>query len=607
MPKASHAALLLVAVLSSGCREPMAAPRIPCKLDHFGYRPADPKVAVYTADPGPSVEVRLASGDVVFRVPQDGGSVSRRGRDWASGDDVWWVDFSPLTAPGRYRLYSGPLNDISYEFQVAPDVYQGVLRAALRTFYLQRCGVAKPARHAGAWSDGRACHRGDAAVRAAKGQVDRGPLDLAGGWHDAGDYNKYAWYAVSNAVVFLLEAWADDAAVFPDGSLGIPESGNGVSDLLDEVKWELDFLLKMQLPDGSVLASVHAGEGDSGGAPPSADDRPRYYYDPNPESGAVFAGTCARASRAFASAGMGAYSESLRQAALRAWSWLHAREGTDLKAWAAAEVLRMDPSHASARLYLESVAWSRLESLSSAMSYDTLAALAYAGADGADPAMAAAIRKGLGRLVDSVFASDDHYRNGMPASSYHWGSNAARAGHGVFLLRAARLGATGSRSARDCRRKALEMLHFFHGQNPLSMVYLTNMAALGGEHSSWQLFHSWFGQSQNAHSRFNHVGKPAWVFEPHYPYLLGTDNLGVRDDKLSVRGPAPGFVTGGPNKNYSGDARPPGGSPHPNRAYRDWNDQSAWTARTWEITESSIGYQGPYVALVAAFAGARGE
>jgi endoglucanase len=609
MSRAARAALLLATgLVSFGCREPMESPRIPSKLDNFGYRPTDPKVAVYSSDPGRSVEVQLSSGSVVLRVPNDGGSISSRGRDATSGDEVWWVDFSLLTAPGHYRLYSRHLNDTSYEFRVASDVYQDVLRTALRTFYLQRCGVSKPARYAAAWADGSACHRTDAVALAARGQVDHGPLDLTGGWHDAGDYNKYVWYAVSNAVLFLLEAWTDAAGTFPDGDLGIPESGNGVSDLLDEVKWELDFLLKMQLPDGSVLSSVHTGHPESGGAPPSVDHRRRYYYDPTPESGAVFAGTCARASRAFAAAGMGTYSDRLRRAALRAWDWLRVREGTKLKHWAAAEVFRMDPSTASAQLYVDdrrSGGW--LESLSDAMSYDTHATLAYVEAPGATPAVVSAMRSNIARLVDSVFASDDLYRNGMPGDSYHWGSNAARAGHGVFLLRAARLGATGSHTARECRLRALEILHFFHGQNPLSMVYLTNMAALGGEHSSWQIFHAWFGQSQDAHSRFNHVGKPSWVFEPHYPYLRGADNLGIRDDKSSVRGPAPGFVTGGPNKNYSGDARPPRGSSFPNRSYRDWNDQSVWTARTWEITESSIGYQGPYVALVAAFAAARGD
>ena len=49
------------------------------------------------------------------------------------------------------------------------------------------------------------------------------------------------------------------------------------------------------------------------------------------------------------------------------------------------------------------------------------------------------------------------------------------------------------------------------------------------------------------------------------------------------------------------DATPPAHAGCPSLFYRDWNDQSAWTARTWEITETSIGYQAPYVALAAAF------
>ena len=598
--------VLAAGILLVGCRERMDAPSVPCKLDHFGYRPDDVKVAVYSSDPGPAVEVRSSAGSAVFRVPADGGSISRKGWDAMSGDRVWWVDFSPLVAPGRYRLFSPTLNDASYEFRIAPDVFDGVLRAALRTFYLQRCGVAKPARYASAWTDGAPCHRADASAGPAGGQVDHGLRDLAGGWHDAGDYNKYVWPAVSNAVLFLLQAWEESPGTFPDGSFDIPESGNGISDLLDEVRWELDFLLKMQLPDGSVLSQLHSGSSASGGAPPSRDSGRRFYHDPTLESGAVFAGSCALASRSFSLAGEGAYALTLRKAALRAWDWLQREGSSKEKAWAAAELLRMDPALASARVYLDGYhpgGWSTapLE----VMGYDTHAALAYVEAAGATPSVVLAMRSSVGALVDQVFAADDLYRNGMPNRSYHWGSNQVRAGHGVFLLRAARLGATGSHTAVECRLRALEILHYFHGQNPLSMVYLTNMASLGGEHSSWQIFHSWFGQSRDAHSRLNYVGKPSWVVEPHYPYLRGTDNLGVRDDKESAYGPAPGFVPGGPNRNYSGNASPPRGSAHPNRAYRDWNDQSVWTARTWEVTESSIGYQGPYVALVAAFTAPR--
>jgi hypothetical protein len=133
------------------------------------------------------------------------------------------------------------------------------------------------------------------------------------------------------------------------------------------------------------------------------------------------------------------------------------------------------------------------------------------------------------------------------------------------------------------------------------MTYLTNMASLGGEHSSFQLYHAWFGASSSPSLSAAYIGKPADVVEPDYPYFKGTDNLGVDDDKSSALGPAPGFVPGGPNAAYSGTAVPPGGAAFLNRYYRDWCDQSDWTAVTWEITENSIGYQGPYVALAAAF------
>ena len=581
-----------------------AARAAPVKVDHFGYRPDDTKVAVFTSDPGSVVQVRTAGGTSVFTVPTDGGSISRKGTDAASGDQVWWVDFSPLRIPGTYYLAGALPHVRSYEFAVAPQVYRGVLRAALRTFYLQRCGVAKPNAYAGVWADGAACHTADASTPPAAGQADVGLRDLSGGWHDAGDYNKYVWNAVSGAILFMLQAWEDDRQAFPDGDLGIPESGNGVSDLLDEVKWELDFLLKMQLPDGSVLSRVHAKGSDSGGSPPSTDRTRRYYLGPTLESGAVLAGSCAVGSRVFAAAGLTAYAATLRNAALSSWNRLQGQGDSDEKCWAAAEIFRMDPEIESARGYVDgyhAANWSGV--VLAPMRFDTHAAMTYVRTARTTPAVVSAMRTSIGSLVEDVFAADDLYRNGMPAWSYHWGSNQIRAGHGVFLLRAAQLGATGSRTAAECRRHALDLLHYFHGQNPLGMVYLTNMASFGGEHSSWQIFHDWFGQSRNAYSKSRYIGKPSSVVEPHYPYFDGTDNHGIRDDKASLFGPAPGFVPGGPNWNYSGDAVPPRGSRHPGRSYRDWNDQGVWTARTWEITEPSIGYQGPYVALVAAFVG----
>ena len=132
------------------------------KHDHFGYRPADTKIAIFTQDPGATIEIRTTTDDVVFRVPADGGSIVSKGADGApSGDTVWWVDFSPLTSPGVYHLYSVSLAEQSYDFEIREDLYNSVMRQALKTFYYQWCNTPKASSYAGAWADDLACHMTD--------------------------------------------------------------------------------------------------------------------------------------------------------------------------------------------------------------------------------------------------------------------------------------------------------------------------------------------------------------------------------------------------------------------------------------------------------------
>jgi hypothetical protein len=590
--------VLWLALTASALAQPVSTA---IKLDTFGYRPGDVKVAVFTANPGATVLVRDPDGAVKFTIPTDGGSIVSKGQDGAgSFDTVWWVDFSPVTVPGNYHLYSPSLGTRSYEFGIRADVYDGIARAALKTFYRQRCNTPKPAAYAGAWADGASCHASDQQTGPVAGHTDRGLRDLRGGWHDAGDYNKYVWHDASTALVFLLRAFEESPAAFGD-DLGIPESGNGVPDVLDEVKWELDWMLKMQLPDGSVLERMHNVTFASS-SPPSADPSARFYYDPTLESAGVLAGSAALASRAFTRVGMTAYAATLKTAALSSWTWLQTQGNDHHKAWAAAEIFRMDPTVTSARAYVDAyypTNWAGL--FFNPTSYDTHAALAYVQAPGATAAVVANMRASIGAQVDYTFDTNDLYRNGLPDWSHHWGSNRERAARGAFLLTAARLGATGSHSADESHRHGLDFFHYLHGQNAMSMTYLTNTAALGGEHSSWQVYHAWFGDSNNNYSLTQYLGKPAGIVEPHYPYFAGTDNHGINDNKISVLGPAPGFLLGGPNKDYSGDATPPLGAVGYNRFYRDWSDQTVWTARTWEITENSISYQSAYVALAAGF------
>ena len=95
--------------------------------------------------------------------------------------------------------------------------------------------------------------------------------DLHGGWYDAGDYNKYTSWTARNVIV-LLRAYSENPTAFGDDT-GIEESGNGVPDILDEVKWALDWLMRMQNTDGSLLCV----QGLDQASPPSAATGPSYY------------------------------------------------------------------------------------------------------------------------------------------------------------------------------------------------------------------------------------------------------------------------------------------------------------------------------------------
>ncbi|HYC00820.1 MAG TPA: glycoside hydrolase family 9 protein [Candidatus Limnocylindrales bacterium] len=598
---------IAIAVCAAAASPAAAAPVTQAfKHDHFGFRPGDTKIVIATQNPGGTVQVRRAADDgVAFTIPTDGGSITAKGTDGMhSGDAVWWIDLSDFTTVGEYRLYSPTLAAQSYDFDIRGDVYATPMRAALRTFYLQRCNVPKTSTPASAWDDAASCHDGDAATGPAAGHTNHGTRDLRGGWHDAGDYNKYVWGAVSSAILSMLRAYEDNPGSLRDDDTGIPESGNGLPDLLDEIQVELDWIMEMQLPSGAVLSQMHV-DGFASDSPPSADMNVRYYQNPNLESGAVAAGTLALAARVFEAEGQSSYAATLKSAALASWTWLQTQGGSAVKAWAAAEIFRIDPTQTAARDYVDNFYPSQWNGrFFNVGAYDTFAALTYVSTTGATPAVVTNMLANITDQVDYIFSEDSLYRNGMPSWSYHWGSNAMRAHYGLFLLRAAALGETGSYSAGDCYEHALDLLRFFHGQNPLNMLYLTNMAALGGEHSSFQLYHAWYGDSWSSFSSTNYFGKPSSVTEPAYPYYAGTDNHGVSDNKVSLYGPAPGFVPGGPNKDYGGTSSPPLGSVFYEKFYRDWADQIQWTAMTWEITENSISYQGPYVALAAYFQGA---
>ncbi len=162
------------------------------------------------------------------------------GIDEASGDRVRLVDFGILPA-GEYRIEAG---SEKRQVSVSDDPWQKVTDALIKGLYYQRCGCALEKRYAGVFTH-PACHTAEVTE-----WEDRSVKKLVpGGWHDAGDYGKYVGPGAVT-VAHMIYAYL----LFPKGcsnELNIPESGNGIPDILNEARYELEWMLKMQREDGA--------------------------------------------------------------------------------------------------------------------------------------------------------------------------------------------------------------------------------------------------------------------------------------------------------------------------------------------------------------------
>jgi endoglucanase len=167
-------------------------------------------------------------------------------------------------------------------------------------------------------------------------------------------------------------------------------------------------------------------------------------------------------------------------------------------------------------------------------------------------------------------------------ADYTWGSNAHKSRTGVLLYDVISF-ATDAAAAPNARVAAERYIHYLHGVNPLGLVYLSNMGASGAYKSASSFFHTWFAD-----------GSERW------------DEVGV-----STYGPAPGFLTGGPNPSYDWDGvcpgndlcpaerpTPPYGQPAA-KSYADFN--TSWPTNSWAVTENSNGYQVYYLRLLSKF------
>ncbi len=203
-------------------------------LNQLGYLPAATKKVIFRiGEEGDAFDVvDVGTNEVVYT-----GKLAEKIYSEGDGQFCFVGKFSEVTKPGQYKIVSEKYGS-SYHFTIGEDVYKEVFKEAVRFFYYQRCGVELTKEYGGEWAH-PVCHSEMATIYGTDKKVD-----VSGGWHDAGDYGRYV-VATSKAVADLMLAYEANPEAFTD-DFNIPESGNGIPDVLDEVKYQLQWLLKMQ-------------------------------------------------------------------------------------------------------------------------------------------------------------------------------------------------------------------------------------------------------------------------------------------------------------------------------------------------------------------------
>lgn len=578
-----------------------AQPVSPIRLNQLGELPDGVKIAVVPNDSARPLDWTLFGPD--GRVAAAGKTIPF-GPDRWSGQSVHRIDFSAFAKPGAgYRLQVGAQS--SRPFAISSSIYERLPYDALEYFYHTRAGTPIEARYVGPALARPAGHAHEVAtcVSGVDSNGNRWPgcpysLDVTGGWYDAGDQGKYV---VNGGIALwtLLNLYEHNLATgltaqFADGTRAIPENHNGVSDLLDEARWELEFFLKMQVPQGTHLLApvgakrpaaglkfvdidasgmVHHKVADEHWTPlptrPDRDPLRRVLAPPTTGATLNFAAVTAQCARiwrtidpAFAarclSASERAWAAALRNSEVYPVDSFTGSGGygdsdlSDEFYWAAAELLTTtgQPQYRQA---VERSSYFRapIQVEPGWASVAPLGAITLAiHPDVLGPAETARLRTEIVNAADRFVAdaSVTGYAVPMaPPRGYTWGSNSNLLNRAMLMALASEF--TGQRRYRD---EVIDAMDYLLGRNPLDRSFITGYGAR---------------PMQNPHHRF-------WAhsLDPNYP------------------SPPPGVISGGPNNIAMADpvAAAMRGTCAP---------QTCWTdnARAFSVNEVAINWNAPLV------------
>lgn len=288
------------------------------KLNQLGFYPHGPKMAIVTGGTkATAFYITSTNGRDTFFT----GALSAEQASKHSSTVTKKGDFSSFSRKGSYMVLVPGIGH-SYVFNIADSVHHSVAQSTLKGFYYQRVSMPLAPTFAGRWhrsvghpDDVVLIHPSAASQQRPAGTVVASP----GGWYDAGDYNKYI---VNSGITMgtLLSAYEDFPKHFKTLLLNIPESGDAVPDILNEVAYNLRWMLTMQDPhDGGVYHKLTNADFD-GMVMPGITKAPRYMVQKGTAAALDFAAVTAQAARVYAMH-MPTLADSCIRAAEKAWQW----------------------------------------------------------------------------------------------------------------------------------------------------------------------------------------------------------------------------------------------------------------------------------------------
>lgn len=438
--------------------------------------------------------------------------------DNAAGEDVVTGDFSQLTQKGEYYVEIN--GQKSYNFKISDDIFDNLFKDVLRSYYIIRCGVALQDNKTGLFHS--ACHLQDALY-----DDKPGSRDFTGGWHNAGDFGKWT-HEHAFSCSFMMWLYEIKKKNMTGLKNDIPESNNKISDLLDEAKWGLLFLLKMQNSDGSVYHKIDTEPNFPWGLAPESDPYQRTAKPQNRGStqfstidAAAFSAVMCQAYRVFKDYDT-AFALRCSKAAIDAWNWLNTNPKTgqqdpyytdaqywDELIWVYAEMFRLTGDNYFLNFFENEINTRQLNSpIWMTQDFFGYVSLFY---DSRTPqTLKDKIKNKIINLADLYknIIDSSGYRVVLMENEYYWGSNGIVSSRADVLLFAYLI--TGDKIYRDY---ALFQLDYLLGSNSLEQSFITG-----------------YGSKKN--------------FNPYHW------------TKMVYNNPLPGWLSGGPNKYQEGADTP---------------------------------------------------